>query len=103
MRVIPDIGPLGFDGGINSAILRYAGAPDTDPTSIQSPSVIPLIESNLNVRSVIIRCVMRYLFSYQVLNPVPVVSRQKVTRYMVVGLTNNVARRTITWRCGRGI
>ncbi|EJF60579.1 laccase [Dichomitus squalens LYAD-421 SS1] len=38
----------GFAGGINSAILRYVGAPDSDPTTNQTPSVIPLNESNLH-------------------------------------------------------
>jgi iron transport multicopper oxidase len=43
-----DGGPAGFEGGINSAILRYAGSPEADPTTIQSKSVIPLMESNLH-------------------------------------------------------
>ncbi len=38
----------GFAGGLNSAILRYAGAPDADPTTSQTPSVIPLVESDLH-------------------------------------------------------
>ena len=38
----------GFAGGINSAILRYVGAPDSNPTTDQTPSVIPLNESNLH-------------------------------------------------------
>lgn len=38
----------GFAGGLNSAILRYVGAPDTDPTTTQTPSVIPLVEANLH-------------------------------------------------------
>ena len=42
-----DGGPTGFAGGINSAILRYAGAPKVDPTTTQIPSVIPLVEANL--------------------------------------------------------
>ena len=44
-----DGGIAGFDGGINSAILRYRGAPPVDPkTSIWSGSqVIPLQEGNL--------------------------------------------------------
>lgn len=38
----------GFDGGRNSAILRYAGAPSSDPTTVQKPSVIPLKEVDLH-------------------------------------------------------
>ncbi|KAI1785170.1 laccase [Ganoderma leucocontextum] len=38
----------GFAGAINSAILRYVGAPDSDPTTAQTPSVIPLNESYLH-------------------------------------------------------
>jgi iron transport multicopper oxidase len=43
-----DGGPPGFVGGINSAILRYTGAPEVDPTTTQTPSVIPLNEGNLH-------------------------------------------------------
>ena len=38
----------GFDGGRNSAILRYAGAPTVDPTTSQIPNVNPMIETNLH-------------------------------------------------------
>jgi iron transport multicopper oxidase len=43
----PDGGPSGFAGGINSAILRYAGAPTVDPITTQTRSVNPLVEANL--------------------------------------------------------
>jgi len=43
-----DGGPTGFAGGINSAILRYAGAPNADPTTNQTNSVNPLYEGNLH-------------------------------------------------------
>src|SRR6266436_9942339 len=43
-----DGGPTGFAGGINSAILRYSGAPNDDPTTSQTQSVIPLNEGNLH-------------------------------------------------------
>ena len=43
----PDGGPGGFDGAINSAIMRYDGSPKTDPTTSQIKSVIPLKESYL--------------------------------------------------------
>lgn len=47
-RAGPDGGPSGFAGGINSAILRYAGAPKVDPTTTKTTSVIPLMEANLH-------------------------------------------------------
>ncbi len=50
IRALSNTGPQGFDGGLNSAILRYNGAHDSDPTSIQTTSVIPLLETNLHVR-----------------------------------------------------
>jgi len=43
-----DGGPTGFAGGINSAILRYAGSPNADPTTNLTNSVIPLSEGNLH-------------------------------------------------------
>jgi iron transport multicopper oxidase len=48
IRALPNRGNQGFAGGINSGILRYKGAPIADPTSIQTPSVNPLLENNLN-------------------------------------------------------
>lgn len=49
MRADPDSRGLpGFDGGRNSAILRYAGAPDADPTTAQTPNVRPLVETDLH-------------------------------------------------------
>nr|BAU94253.1 laccase [Pholiota microspora] len=48
VRALPNIGPKGFDGGVNSAILRYAGAPIADPTVITPPaSTRPMQEWNL--------------------------------------------------------
>ncbi|KAF6760802.1 laccase [Ephemerocybe angulata] len=41
-------GNEGFDGGRNMAILRYAGAPNADPVSTETPSVQPLREENLH-------------------------------------------------------
>lgn len=43
-----DGGPIGFAEGINSAILRYVGSPEVDPTTSQTASIIPLAESNLH-------------------------------------------------------
>ncbi|KAK7687294.1 Laccase [Cerrena zonata] len=38
-----------FNGGLNSAILRYVGAPDEEPTTIPTPvSKTPLLETNLH-------------------------------------------------------
>ncbi|KAJ7660594.1 laccase [Mycena rosella] len=41
-------GPQGFDNGINSAILRYAGAPKHEPTSDCGESRYPLVETSLH-------------------------------------------------------
>lgn len=50
IRALPNTASLaGFDNGLNSAILRYSGAPDQDPTTTQTPSVNPLLEQNLQV------------------------------------------------------
>lgn len=42
----------GFDGGINSAILRYVGAPDAEPTVNQTVPGRQLLETDLHVRVV---------------------------------------------------
>ncbi|KAI0692982.1 phenoloxidase [Cerioporus squamosus] len=47
IRANPNIGNTGFAGGINSAILRYEGAPETEPTSL-SLSTKPLKETELH-------------------------------------------------------
>ncbi|KAG6917344.1 hypothetical protein DXG01_002915 [Tephrocybe rancida] len=48
IRANPNRGSPGFDGGRNSAILRYAGAPERDPTTTQTSSTKPLKEVNLH-------------------------------------------------------
>ncbi|KAI0078079.1 laccase [Panus rudis PR-1116 ss-1] len=49
IRANPDHGPVGFTGGINSAILRYEGAPDEEPSATNPPvSVAPLVETDLH-------------------------------------------------------
>ncbi|KAI0756298.1 laccase [Daedaleopsis nitida] len=49
IRANPNFGNTGFTGGINSAILRYDGAPASEPAaSDPPPSVKPLVESNLH-------------------------------------------------------
>lgn len=49
IRANPSVGHTSFENGINSAILRYDGAPHQEPTSTQIPSVIPLNEADLQV------------------------------------------------------
>ncbi|EAU90667.2 laccase 2 [Coprinopsis cinerea okayama7 len=48
VRANPNIGTTGFVGGVNSAILRYVGASNTDPTTTQTPFSNPLLETNLH-------------------------------------------------------
>ncbi|TFK20274.1 laccase 2 precursor [Coprinopsis marcescibilis] len=48
VRANPNVGTTGFAGGVNSAILRYVGAPATDPTTTQTPNSQPLLEVNLH-------------------------------------------------------
>ncbi|KAG5649822.1 Acyl-coenzyme A oxidase 2 [Sphagnurus paluster] len=47
VRAQPNTGTTTFDGGINSAILRYAGADEVDPTTTSSLSN-PMLETNLH-------------------------------------------------------
>ncbi|CAL1710149.1 unnamed protein product [Somion occarium] len=48
IRARPNIGKNTTTlGGMNSAILRYVGAPENEPTTVEIPSTTPLIESNL--------------------------------------------------------
>ncbi|KAI0646778.1 A fully functional laccase from the Ligninolytic fungus Pycnoporus Cinnabarinus [Trametes meyenii] len=48
IRANPSFGTTGFAGGINSAILRYSGAPTQDPTSSQGTSTKALKETDLH-------------------------------------------------------
>ena len=48
IRALPNIGGASFAGGLNSAILRYNGAPSQDPTTDPTPSRMPLLEQNLH-------------------------------------------------------
>jgi hypothetical protein len=50
IRAIPDSGNDTTDNGMNSAILRYAGATIADPTTIDTSGKYPLIETDLHVR-----------------------------------------------------
>ena len=47
LRAVPNKGTTGFEGGINSAILRYDGAADIEPTTNQTTSVLALNETDL--------------------------------------------------------
>lgn len=47
IRALPNNGPPGFANGVNSAILRYVGAPQVDPQSTQTTSLHPLAEAHL--------------------------------------------------------
>jgi len=47
IRAAPNVGTLGFAGGINSAILRYWGAPNVDPTTTSTINN-PMVETNLH-------------------------------------------------------
>jgi iron transport multicopper oxidase len=47
IRALPNSGTVTFDGGVNSAILRYWGAPNADPTTT-STSSNPMLETNLH-------------------------------------------------------
>lgn len=44
---IPNVGTISFAGGVNSAILRYAGAKVADPTTVKTLKN-PLVETNLH-------------------------------------------------------
>ncbi|KLO10959.1 laccase [Schizopora paradoxa] len=49
IRAIPSVGNNTTDGGVNSAILRYDGAPNVDPThSFPNPNPVELNEADLH-------------------------------------------------------
>ncbi|KAF7302234.1 Multicopper oxidase/laccase [Mycena indigotica] len=48
VRSLPNLGDTTFANGVNSAILRYAGAEKCDPKTNQTASTRPLVESNLH-------------------------------------------------------
>lgn len=58
IRAGPDIGfQLGtYEGGLNSAILRYIGAPDVEPNTNQTVSLLALNETDLHVCLYILVC-----------------------------------------------
>ncbi|KAG2069773.1 laccase [Suillus decipiens] len=48
VRSLPDTANASFVGGTNSAILRYIGAPQVEPTTVNTTSTNPLEETNLH-------------------------------------------------------
>jgi FtsP/CotA-like multicopper oxidase with cupredoxin domain len=48
IRALPNITGTSFEGGMNSAILRYKGAPEVDPTTTNTTAKNPLEEENLH-------------------------------------------------------
>ncbi|KAJ7784108.1 laccase 1 precursor [Mycena metata] len=48
IRSVPNFGDTSFTGGVNSAILRYLAAPNSDPTTKNTTSANPLVETNLH-------------------------------------------------------
>ncbi|KAG2751701.1 multicopper oxidase [Suillus brevipes Sb2] len=48
MRSLPSLAGASFVGGTNSAILRYKGAPQADPTTVITPAQNQLVETNLH-------------------------------------------------------
>lgn len=48
IRALPSTAGATFAGGLNSAILRYSGAPSQDPATTHTPSLMPLLEQNLH-------------------------------------------------------
>jgi len=48
IRAIPSVGNATTAGGVNSAILRYDGARNVDPTSSPNPNPVSLLESQLH-------------------------------------------------------
>ncbi|KAF5341080.1 hypothetical protein D9611_005994 [Ephemerocybe angulata] len=48
IRANPNVGTTGYDGGLNSAILRYVGAATEDPTTTEDTSTAPLVETSLH-------------------------------------------------------
>ena len=49
IRALPSIPGASFDNGINSAILRYDGAPNAEPTTSIQTHPIVMNEANLHV------------------------------------------------------
>ncbi|KAF8485135.1 multicopper oxidase-domain-containing protein, partial [Russula ochroleuca] len=54
IRGLPNRANNTIDNGINSAILRYAGASDSDSTTPDTSGKLPLVETNLHVRPLLV-------------------------------------------------
>ena len=48
VKAVPNLGDKSTDKGINSAILRYSGADDEEPTTIQNTEGTALDEADLH-------------------------------------------------------
>ncbi|KAK0207898.1 laccase 2 [Desarmillaria ectypa] len=48
IRAQPSIGNLGFENGINSAVLRYEGADDSEPTTSMQSHIVSIREAELH-------------------------------------------------------
>ncbi|KAK7685420.1 laccase, multicopper oxidase, benzenediol:oxygen oxidorectuctase [Cerrena zonata] len=48
VRAVPNLGDKNTDGGINSAILRYKGAPVAEPKTLDVKSRMPMLETDLH-------------------------------------------------------
>jgi iron transport multicopper oxidase len=48
VRNLPNTANASFEGGTNSAILRYVGAPQVEPATVNATSTNPLQETNLH-------------------------------------------------------
>lgn len=84
VRADPLFGTTGFDGGINSAILRYDTASPTEPTTTQATSTKPLKETDL-----------------EPLASMPVVSLTSTSSLMVCSCNSPAWLCCLGW-CGQG-
>ena len=48
VKAVPNLGDKSTDKGINSAILRYKGAPVAEPKARNVKSVMPMLETDLH-------------------------------------------------------
>ncbi|KAG1785905.1 laccase [Suillus plorans] len=48
IRGLPSTANANYSGGLNTAILRYVGAPEADPTTVNTTAENPLVETNLH-------------------------------------------------------
>ena len=54
IRALPNRKNDTTNNGVNAAILRYAGAYASDPTSQDTSGKLPLVETNLHVRPLLV-------------------------------------------------